>query len=254
MRKKFKEIAIILLLTMVGFTIAGCIEEPTVEPIKRPFSEIRLVNLSNNVDGMRILIDDQQIATLAITGSTGYFDVKSGVRVFKIYNSSNDLIFEKELTIISYDRATLVFSGFYSSDPLLNTFSNFEIVEGEVYVPSNPNAGRANIYVVNSASEVDTTESKEFYIRGTVTPVGGTPVETVFNNGADSTVVFGETFSIGNVLPGEFAFRFISDGVTVNAPAYTISAGMRYYLFIYGHPNNVQFFINEVVPQPQRNK
>lgn len=254
MRKKIKEKIIILLVTIIGFSIYGCLDEPAIDPIKRPFSEIRLVNLSNNVDGMRIFIDDKQIATLGISGATGYFDVNSGVRRFKIYNSSNDLIFEKELTIISYDRATLVFAGFYSQDILLSTFSNFEIVEGEVYVSSTPDNGRANIYVVNSASEVDTTESKEFYVRGTVTPVGGTPVETVFNNGADSTVVFGETFPIGNVAPGQYEFRFIDGPVTVNAPAYTISAGMRYYLFIYGHPNNVQFFMNEVVPQPQRNK
>jgi hypothetical protein len=256
MRLKFKESLLGVFLLVLGLSQFGCIEEPAIEAIKRPFSEIRIVNLSNNVDGMRVLIDDVQIATLAITGATGYFDINSGKKVFKIFNSSNDLVFEKELTINSYDRATIVFAGFFSTDLLLNTFSNFEVFEGEVLQSSEPDAGMLNVYVVNASSPVDTTESREYIVHANIIPTGGTAVDTTYRNGTDTTVVFGGTFSIGDALPGEYTFQFTTDGApaTVSTPPLTLSAGFRYYLFIYGHPNNVQFFNNEVVPQPRRNK
>jgi hypothetical protein len=264
MRLNFKEKLLGLFLLVLGLTIQGCIEEPAIVPIKRPFSEIRVVNLSNNVDNMRILIDDAQpvstLNSLAITGATSYFEVKSGVRNFKIFNQSGDKVFEKDITVISYDRTSIVFTGFYSPSIDFNTFANFDISEGEVYVSSAPSAGNLNVYIVNGAAAVDTFSSRSFEIRATITPTGGTPRDTTYRvSGTDTSVAiveFAKTYSIGNTTPGDYSFHFfdLEDSVTVNAPTVTLTSGMRYYMFIYGSPNAVQFVNNAVTPQPTRSK
>lgn len=264
MRLKFKEKLIGLFLLVLGLTIYGCIEEPTIDPIKRPFSEIRVVNLSNNVDNMRILIDDAQpvstLNSLAITGATSYFEVKSGVRNFKIFNQSGDKVFEKDITVISYDRTSIIFTGFYSTSIDFNTFANFDISEGEVYVSSAPTPGSLNLYIVNAAAAVDTFSSRSFQIRATITPTGGAAKDTTYRVSSTDTstafVEFAKTYSIGNAVPGDYSFRFfdLEDSVTISAPTVTLTSGMRYYMFIYGSPNSVQFVNNAVVPQPIRSK
>lgn len=258
MRLKFKESLIGLLFVVIGLSIYGCIDEEPIEPIKRPFSEIRIVNLSSNVDNMRVLVDDKQVGTLPITGATGYFDVNSGDRNFKIFNQSGDKVFDKTLTIISYDRLTLAFTGFYSADPLLSTFQNFEVVESEVLVSSAPEAGKLNVYIVHASSSVDTIEAKKFTMAATIIPVGGTPKDTTYKVSSTSqtnaVLEFTKSYSIGNAVPGDYIFRFTAGSTTVTTDSLNLTAGMRYYLFIYGHPNNVQVFNNPVVPQPIRNK
>ncbi|QQS36878.1 MAG: DUF4397 domain-containing protein [Ignavibacteriales bacterium] len=265
MRLKFKEIFIGLFIAGIGLTIYGCIEEPTIEPVKRPFSEIRVVNLSNNVDNMRVVIDNAQpvsaLNSLPITGRTPYFELKSGVRNFKVYNQSNDLVFEKDITVISYDRTTIIFAGYFEMPGSeANTFTNFEVSEGEVLQSSAPAAGRMNVYIVNTAAPVDTFEADEFTIKATYTITGGSPQDTTYESTTDvneNPVALGKSYSIGNASPGDYLFHMVSNADTSNTidtQPLSLNAGFRYYLYIHGNPNSIQFFLDEVVPQPTRSK
>jgi hypothetical protein len=252
MRLKFKKSILgITLLLLIPFVLSNCVEEPTIDPVKRPFSEIRVVNLSHNVNNMKITIDGQQpiaaLSALQQASTTSYFDVNSGKRRFVVTNEAGETLFNKEIEIISFERATICFAGFHSTDELENTFTFFTIEEGEVYVSSAPKAGKMNIYLVHGSADVDTSAARTYSVRYNYTPSGQT-FTTLTGN-----LTFGNYRSLGEFDPGEYTIRLVAPSDSLS---YTSSydAGMRYYLFVYGDPNNPQIFRNDVVPQPIRSR
>lgn len=252
MRLKFKKsILSITLLLLIPFVLSNCVEEPTIEPVKRPFSEIRIVNLSHNVNNMKITIDGKQpvaaLAALPLASTTNYFDVNSGKRRFLVTNEAGETLFNKEIEIISFERITICFAGFFSTDELENTFTFFSIEEGEVYVSSAPKAGKTNIYMVHGSADVGTSAARTYTLRYNYAPSGQT-FTTMTGN-----LTFGNYRSLGNVDPGEYTIRFVAESDSVSFTS-NFDAGMRYYLFLYGDPSNPQVFKNDVVPQPIRSR
>ncbi|NCS89592.1 MAG: hypothetical protein AUK34_01555 [Ignavibacteria bacterium CG2_30_36_16] len=257
MRLKLKAGILSLAFLMFSFVITSCVEEPTIDPVTKPFSVARVVNLSSNVLTMRITIDDvPTLDGLASPSASDYFDIKSGKRRFKVYNAAGDLLFNKEIEIISYDRTTIVFTGTYSTNELENTFANFEVPEGEVYVSSQPDAGMAHLYFVHASAAFDTLSSIDYNLGLNYLPAGDTvSVDTAFVK----ILKFGETLSVGNVVPG--VYSNIISTAAASAVQYkdtlslgSINAGFRFYIFLYGKPNDLSYFKNEVVPPPIRSR
>jgi hypothetical protein len=257
MRLKLKAGILSLAFLMFSFVLTSCLEEPTIDPVTKPFSVARVVNISSNVLTMRITIDDvPTLDGLTSPSASDYFDIKSGKRRFKVYNAAGDLLFNKEIEMISFDRTTVVFTGTYSTNELENTFANFEVPEGEVYVSSQPDAGMANLYFVHASAAFDTLNSIDYNLGLNYLPTGDTvSVDTALVTG----LKFGETESVGNVVPGVYsniisvaAENPVQYSDTLNLGA--INAGFRYYIFLYGKPNDLSYFKNEVVPPPIRSR
>jgi hypothetical protein len=247
MRLKLKKIILSLALLFIGFTLFGCVDEPYVEPVKDTFSVIRVVNLATNVPSMRVFIDDVQpvgsLNALTSPSTTEYFDIKPGKRNFTVYDENTNLIFNQVIEITSWERMTVVFAGYYSPDELQNTFGNFDLLQGEVYKSFAPAAGTANAYFVHGSADYDTLASRPYR-------VGSIQQETTENFGS---VAFGEYLVADSLLPAEYNFYFASDEDS-STVTQSIGENLDYYFFLHGRPDNLEVFINEVVPPPARSR
>src|SRR4030065_2700897 len=120
-----------LTLFIFSFILSSCVEEPYIDPPPRLSSLIRVVNISNDMNNIKVSIDDQipvqQLNSLAIGAGTEFFDIFSGKKSFKVFDEGGTLIYTKNIDIISFELMTIVFVGDYDQDELLNSFSSFEL-------------------------------------------------------------------------------------------------------------------------------
>ncbi len=259
MRENFKRKSLFLLPLFIGLLIYGCVEEPTIAPVKPVYSVIRVVNISDNVDNLSVRIDDEQlVSNLGIASASDYKDIGAGKRNFKIFNGNGDLVYQKTIEITSWERSTLVFAGFYSADELQSTFNHFMVDDGLIYASSAPKADSLNIYFVNGAADIDTLRAQSFNISATyITTSGDTAAENYATSaGGTIPLAYGNAYSVGSAAPGDYTFNFAASDTAYHSTSFQtqLSAGYRYYIFMYGMPNNLQIFANEVTPPPIRSR
>ncbi len=260
MRLKLKSILSLTLL-IIGFTLYSCVDEPYIEPVKHPVSSIRVVNVSNNVSTFKVEVYDQDgniiksFDAVQQGSATEFFDVPSGKRRFVVYGDNNAVILDKELDIISYDRVDVLVSGNKSDVTESNSFTMFIYDEGEYYINTNSKADSVQLVLIHASSTVDTVDSKEYKV------VASIPAASFDSTLIDSSssLKYGTARHFNNLPAGDYTFNFINikvesakqDTTTYSA---TLSANRKYYLFLYGNPNNVQVFNNEVTPPPVRSR
>ena len=252
MRFKNKWKLLLLLPITLGFILYSCIDEPTIAPVGSVHSVIKIANMTNNVDAINFTIDgNQKASSLAKGETTDYFDTDAGKLKFSVTNGAGEKIYEKTIEITTWERSTIVFAGDYSSDELLNTLSDFQVSEGEIYVSSKPVSDSLNIYFVHASNDVDTFKTLNYNISAMF--VGSDTTYTSKYTGTELPLKFTGTYSVGNAAPGDYTFYFITDATppdTVMTGPYSLAANFRYYLYLYGNPNNLQFTLKEVVPPP----
>ncbi|MBZ0201136.1 MAG: hypothetical protein K8H86_14785 [Ignavibacteriaceae bacterium] len=205
---------------------------------------------------MKVTIDGKVLhSTLNVlkSGSASeYFDIHPGKRVFEIFDSTNTSIYKKTIEIISFDRTTIVFDGFYSPDELVSTFAYLEVADGLVYVSQAPKSGNAHLFFVNAAATLDTLEAMSYGLQLSFVATGDTArVDTVLT----TALAFEGTKSAGNVVPGNYQV-IVTGGTTYTdtLDLGNLTAGNKYYMFFYGKPNDLSVFNNSVVPPPIRSR
>jgi len=260
---KFKFGIIILIIFSTMLFLNSCLEEPTIAPTKRPYSVTRVINLSNS--SSQIFIDSNQpdgsLNSVTVPLTTAYFDINSGKRRFVIKNSDQDTIFNANIEIISYEREIVVFAGTYSDVSENNTLSSMKISEGEIYFNAMPDPGKAHIIFANAFPGYYATgvEKKPINLAlfGThwSNPDSAAKFDTTTYISADGELLkFGITFNILNVDPGSYKFEFLNadnDSVAIADSSY-YEANKRYYLFVYGNPDVLSVYRNEVESLPIR--
>lgn len=252
--------AAILSLTLFIFSsiLSSCVEEPTIDRPPRLSSVVRVVNVSNDMNNIKVTIDGQvpvqQMNSLAIGSGTDFFDLLSGKKEFKVYDESGMLIYTKSIDIISFELMTIVFAGDYDQDEFLNTFAAFELAEGETYISHAPAAGTSNVYFVHASAPVDSFNSREYIVSAHFTPTGASEKDTIYN--ADPNFLEYTQLLGAETVPGSYMYSLQSStpNDTVALPETEIEANYRYYMFIYGNPNNVQVFANKVAPPAIRSR
>jgi hypothetical protein len=248
--------ATILSLTLFTFSIIlnGCVEEPELEGAHRLSSVIRVVNVSNNQNNIKVTLDGQVVANqLAIASGTEFFDYPAGKKKMEVWDESGQLLYTKDVTIASLELMTLVIAGHYDLIPDNSTFSGFELSEGETYVSHAPKAGSASVYFVHGSAAVDTFDTKGYTVGASYTPTGETVLkDTSFAFETGETVLSFANVLGAEVVAGSYTFRFTPATGPVVTLAGEIEANFRYYMFLYGNPNNVQIYVDKVVPPPIR--
>jgi hypothetical protein len=260
---KTKRKFLFLLPVITGILLYSCVEEPTIAPVAPVYTVIKVANMSNNLDAISVTIDGKQpassLSNIAKGETTGYFDTGAGKLDFKVFNSSGDKIYEKTIDINTWERTDIVFAGDYSTDDLLNTFADFEFIEGEIYVSSKPAQDSLNIYFVHASNDVDTNKTKNYNISAQIETSDST-YSIIYASTTTSPLplAYGGVYTVGNSTPGNYTFYFLSNAVQPDTLAtsgpYTLNADMRYYLYLYGNPNSLQFSLKEVVPPPIRSR
>ncbi len=241
MRLKLKRSLFILFL--LGLFAYGCIEEPFIEPVKRPFSVIRVANFTSNQNPLVVKIDGKQVGNLAIGDISNYFDIKSGNREFTIVDNSGNTIFKKDITIISFEEETVVLAGYYSTVDTLNTFSITTYTDGLTYIQEMPKADTSTVHVINCIADTPTEPAQK--------------INLSYVSGADTTssfsgAKFGEknTFSLGQ---GDYTF-IVSDDSTSISKTVSIGNQKRYTLFIHGTAMSIEATVDEQTSLPARSK
>ena len=252
---KNKRKFLFLLPVILGFILVSCVEEPTIAPVGPVYSVIKIANMSNNVDVINVLIDGKQVASSLSKGeTTNYFDADAGKLKFTVTNNAGDKVYENTIDINSWERTDVIFAGNYDPDPLLTTFSHMTINEGYIYVSSKPAPDSLNIYFVHASNDVDTIKAKSYNISAENVSLDTTIIYATTSSSNVLPLKFTGSYSVGNAAPGEYKFYFAADSDTIVTGPYNLSANLRYYLYLYGNPNNPQFSLKEVVPPPVRSR
>jgi hypothetical protein len=256
MRLKLKATILSLTLLTFSFILSGCVEEPEITPAYRLSSVIRVVNVSNNLNNIRVTIADQtpvqSLNAMPIGSSTEYFDILSGKKIFRVYDESGQMLFSREIELASLELMTIIFAGHYEQNADLTTFTAFELSEGETYVSHAPEAGTALFNFVHASAPVDSFNSRKYRVAANYTPDGATARDTTYNLPPRDFLEYGQTLT-AVATPAVYSFRLIPEnGTPVTYNPVEIKENHLYYMFIYGNPNNVQVFVDEVVPPPIR--
>ncbi|MGE5682420.1 MAG: hypothetical protein ACM34K_16245 [Bacillota bacterium] len=259
---KFTKSIMILVFLSICLMVTGCVDEPTIEPVKRPFSVTRIGNFSQNVEAIKVLVyTGDQVQTFKVNKNTTteYFDVASGKRRFVVYDeATNQLLFDKDIQFISYEESSVYFGGYYSTDILKNTFAPFYQAEGDTYVMEKPKDGKAYVYFADMSSDVFTTShsdntdslisAKKFQITAVLTPTGKADTTVSFTKSA--ALEFGKL--AGLELPaGTIKVSVVNnDNSSETLAKYegSIEAGMRYFFYLNLTGNNT---VVNLVPDKQ---
>ncbi|MCJ7554711.1 MAG: hypothetical protein MUO34_12610 [Ignavibacteriaceae bacterium] len=263
LKLKFGIFGIIFLSTLVF--LSGCLEEPTIAPAKRPYSVMKVINLSNSSN--KIFIDGEQVDDIInVPFTTVYFDINSGARRFVILDANQDTIFNNNIEIISFEREIVIFGGTYDDVSENSTFSNMKISEGEIYFNAMPDPGQVHITLANAfpgyysgGAEVNPVN---FAVRAVYWPnpdstaIFDTLTYILLIPGTDDAehLKFGIPFTIRNADPGSYKFLFTNaaDSSFVVADSAYYTADRRYYLYPYGNPDVFSIYRNEVESLPIR--
>lgn len=253
MRLKINFKFLIAPILIIGFFIYGCVEEPTIEPIKRPYSMLRVANFSFNVATLNVTITGQttpaEFANVANRAVTGFNRVNSGTYKVTVKDGAGKTIFDKDLQITSYQRTTLVFAGLYDDDATKSTFTNFFYNEGEVYQTSTPESGKIHLYIMNTSTDSANVTKK------TLVPIVLRPDRT--KDTAMASLDFSRTRAMLNAPTGNYRVRFYNgtDTLSVGAVNYNLAtAGKRYFIYVYGSYNNLNTKLEAYDPLPVMSK
>jgi hypothetical protein len=271
MRLILKYTFLSLTLFIFSFILKGCVDEPPVAPAYKLSSVIRVVNVSYNVDNIRVTIAGEtpvpELNGLPIGSSTDFFDIPAGKKTFIVYNENNDSIYAKDIELSSLELITVFIAGELNQDePLLSTFGAFDLAEGETYISHAPRPGYSNLYFVHASAPVDTFNSRKYRVLANINDTGVSR-DTTYNATPRPWLEFSRSLG-AETLPGEHIFRlnqewpplipivfdnylentaFGTPPVEKDAPI-LIEPGFRYYMFIYGSPNQPKLFVDKVVP------
>jgi len=246
---RLKKNAIIGIILLVALSVFSCLDEPIIDPPSRPFSVIRVGNLSANVNSLSIFIDGQQpisqLNTVLNREATPFFDVTAGKRRFTVINSSNDTLYNKQIEITAYSELSIFFIGDYSSVDTLNNFKDFLYPEGLTYFDESPVSNRANLTFIN-------------IVTVGLDPLTDVPNLDVFDNtnGKDSIVVenligFEMTaFNDASVGGRKFEFKRYYTNTVVGSDSINVASGKRYLVFLSGNAISpaVSYFSSDPLP------
>jgi|GEM_PF-3680530 len=140
---KIKKLLFITMILLTGCVFYGCVEEPTIEPVKTPYAVLRIGNFTHNVTDMKVTVAGNTY-NLANQNITGFFDIKPGSVPF-VVEYQGKTIFDKEVELSSYQEMSLLFIGDYSSVDTMNTFQTIRVDEGLTYVNNAPPSGQATL-------------------------------------------------------------------------------------------------------------
>ncbi|RJP67960.1 MAG: hypothetical protein C4539_09625 [Ignavibacteriales bacterium] len=260
--------------------ISGCIEEPTIDPVKRPFSVSRIGNFMYNVDAVNVKIinPDGTFIThnnLQKNSLTAYFDVVSGKRRTLVTNVANgDTILNKEVEFISYEESSVLLTGYFSKSNMENTFAAITYPEGDTYVEEKPAANQSWLHFIHISGDSPTDVNKTLLVKVALDNGVPTDTATLFSNitrtgYAYRTLTFGnyrstvdtvwKKYRIKMDLTGPMTFKLVNDAERteiLGQYSTTIEKGYRYFFFVNGEPKKdaITIFESKQLPLPVRSK
>ncbi|MCK9210143.1 MAG: hypothetical protein M0P61_04820 [Ignavibacteriaceae bacterium] len=258
MWSKFFRIPVLLLF--LAITFYGCVEEPTIDPVKRPYTLLRVANFSYNVDTLIVSIDPGEVNAKVFTLyknqlPTQYFEIESGKRNFLVKNPVGDTLYNEKISIGSYEELSLSFTGYSKPhDDLLNTFSYSQYTNGAVYLYEGMGKDTTLIQCANFAPDTPSDSSIKYRVLIT---------DSISKKVVKEVTELAYNSFTGSALPGNKTYK-ISYAKLLNAvtgsyliygdTTYTFDTGFQYFVYGIGNPKKPSFVIEKITPLPIRSK
>jgi hypothetical protein len=284
MSLKFIKNFLILLVLASFLYLSGCVEEPTIDPVKRPFSATRIANFAYNAPSIDVTIYNPDNTTIvksniAVNTLTDYFDLPSGKRRVVVTNSANQqVLLDKEIEFTSYEESSMFFSGFFSTDNLKNTFTAISFAEGDTYKQEIPAAGHSIMTWMNASTDSKDSSAKKYIVHMKMTNSTSTPKDTAslfstigsisyaFNSLEFGKVRYTDNYVLKGYrdtlkINGNVQITIINDAGKRKQVLATldtvIDPGYYYYFYITGEPvdnTTIKVFEKKQLPLPARPK
>lgn len=254
--------SIFVILILMGFILTSCYEEPIIEPVKLPYSSVRVGNFtynqadfSGNIDQFSFYVDGELKGTVNLNTFTDYFDLPSGDRKFVLI-SGTDTIYNDEITITSYEEISLVFDGVYApSVDTLMSFAPYPITDGLVYLYEAPDGDNVNVMTSNVAPNT-ATENQIKYSLAFVSANFDTTLRSLFeyNKLVGLKIPSGDytVWVLEDTTDNPLSIEPLFD--TLGTFTGNFSAGMKENLFITGDPSAPVVIKNQQTPLAVRPK
>ena len=283
-RKFIKIFLIVTILYSLVYVISGCVEEPTISPIERPYSSVRIGNFAYNADTIDVAITNPDSSVtvksnLMINTLTDYFDLPSGKRRIVVTNTnSHQVLLDKLIEFSAYEECSLFFVGYFSTSNLFNTFTPVKYFEGDTYIEESPESGQALIKWLNLSGDSKDSTAKKYIIHVRMTNPGNIAKDsaTLFasfsrTGFAYNPLEFGSSLATVSsvqrkyhdtlVINGNTHFALVNSAGKHNDTLSTyntiINPGYIYYFYITGEPidkTTIKVFEQKQLPLPARPK
>jgi len=244
----FKTLKQVIPFIIIAFTFYSCLNEPKIDPVKVPFTTVRVANFTNSA--FKLVIDGNVISNnLTANSVTNYFDLTSGSRKYVLLAANGDTIYSRPITAISYEEATVVFAGYINpANPKSNSVKVKSFTDGKTYLNDGvaKESGKTGIVFVNTVNltPLDTlTASAAIKIEYSDTSF--TKTLAALLDKTSITVPKG----IVKIIPSLTDKSAVNDTIS-----YDFKEGKRNYVFISGDLTNISAIVNEIVPQTARAK
>jgi len=260
MQKKFSTKIVLLVVSFLAVsTFFACVDEPFIEPIKTPFTVLRVGNLTENLDEIRLSIDGEYpvpgLQNLAMNTFTEYFDLVAGRRYFVItHASTGDTLFEKFLDVISYEEQTMWYAGYYHTSIDTSTANFFINSDAFTYLSKDPPPGDLNMYYLHAAADTPDDSTRAYDVVATYQVIDGTDTTDVTETIIDG-MLFGEI--VGNVLPADqykLELVRVIDEVVLDTYIGQFSDGLWTWMYVVGEPSTPRIVREDKTPLPARPK
>lgn len=255
MRLNLQKRFFVIFIVAMGFILYSCVDEPYIEPVKRPFTLARVGNFTN-VGSLELYIDGEKKADLARGALTNVMEIQSGNRDVALLNQG-DTVFSGTITMNSYHEQSLLFGGYYYSKN-----ENIDFVsqkDGITYVLNEPAMDTSGVRVGNFISvkdadsigtnlhfEFDKTDAAEvdtFSYRNLET------MEVRFSGGVASG-----NYDIKSYVPDDILTAANDSAATESNVNVDLATKKRYYIITSGELNNLNLDVVEFDPLAPRSK
>lgn len=257
MWSKFFRIPVLLLF--LAITYYGCVEEPTIDPVKRPYTLLRVANFSYNVDTLIVSIDAGEVSAKVFNLyknelPSQYFEIQSGKRHFLIKNPAGDTLYNDKINVGSFEELSLFFTGYAEpGNDLLNSFGPATYSNGMVYLyegmGNDTTVIRSGIFT--PYTPLDTAIYLKFGIQITDTTTKNIVQDTSlsFNSFGGAALTGNKTYKVGIAgITGLEVKTNLTDTL------FTLESGYEYFVYAVGRSNKPYFIIEKVTPLPIRSK
>jgi len=244
----FKTLKQIIPFIMIAFTFYSCLNEPEIAPVKVPFTTVRVANFTNSA--VKLVIDGNVINNnLTANSVTNYFDLTSGSRKYVLLAANGDTIYSRPITTISYEEATVVFSGYVDpTNAKSNSVKVKSFTDGKTYLNDGvaKESGKTGIVFINT---VNLTPLDSLTASAAVkVEYGDTSFTRTLAALLDKTSITVPK-GIVKIIPS-----LTDKGAVNDTISYDFKEGKRNYVFISGDLTSVSAIVNEIVPQTARSK
>lgn len=253
------KIGFVSLLLALSSMLFSCVDEPTITPVSVPYTSLRVGNFSSNVSPMTITIDGKNVGTITADQITSRFDVTSGSRNFVITDGAGNKVYDKSVSVGSFEEETLLFAGYSSDIDTVNSFGVSPLTEGVVYLKEAPPADTSWFNLINMVTDasIDIAGKDIFY---SVTPAD----TSISKETLEGFVKFGANEKVGSAFASQKYYYTFKDSTSADTTGSTpgmaikdslqLVSGMRYYLFISGTRSSFHVVVDEEAPLPIRSK